>query len=999
MFEFIDFLRQKWSEYSDATGQKGTVIDELAIKPTGLVLADFSNLLSYHVRINDIKNWETMSEDEMDIFGSKFFLPRIVGGIAAGAVRVYFAHKMNLDITDSFRAIGPRGLLYSAVRTGRIDKNSLIVSENGNEFYVDILVNATSAGDSYNREIGEITALSGVSFQYIRVSNIDRVVGGALREDNAAYYNRLRYAINDRSAMNKRSLYAIQKEFIPSISSAYISGPGDKYMTRDYVQAIDLSAATRKANFTGKIPKDNSVKNYAYFGAFPPEAGTEPAAFAGPFSIITAANQPYSIDPIDLLSSDPAYHGFPLQQEATSEMYQGLYFDDFQRNMEVVTKDLLNIADLNLGFNKIASPDASWLIGANARGYGDYGAQNEKNALLLSNIDMVSFSDTTVAFGAGFVEPLVVAKDVLKRTGLRWTGSVQMPTDETDISGTTVQFILGGLERGDSKIDAYSGIGFGIHIRSELETYVGPYPSPVPSNAIIFFSHSQGYAQNQIFASSGDIDPGSGVPLAALGTFGAIKEQATRLAPGEFYSFEFVIYDDLSLSLVFNKTSPIGGNDDTDIFPGMSLSKDVLSAFKAHILNADSNFYGTLAKVTVDSEMRDNTQVINVKDIKVCDITQRSSMGLYMFDVAKLEEPMSIRLRGVGMSYLDGIKTEGHRAYIWDTSRPPVAEAGSSSLANGAWVEIPELSNADGTKDSISNALTTTIQNATPYKVQSRYGLSIAILITTSGKSKMMLQANNELDPDVQAALNVDFLEIKSEPVDVYHSNNKVDINIVAIANGEDFNTSRVTLNKSGDESFFELSKDNGVSTPIVTVDNVYYVDGDGNETAIPPDAYHISRENKALYNSINEVATLSIDGNPYNTVIVEYKSYNGVKSAQDFYDSSERQKVYGDILVKHKRPVFLDLSIIYTGDGTQEDISQQVNNFFNQNQDDLFVTGDLSKFLFESGYVNNIKEPMGIIYNKVNDELVPVSGSVSDKMQITPIEFFRVNSVSAEKL
>jgi len=46
MFNFTAFIRRKWAEVSESTGQKGTVIDELAVKPTGLVMGDFYNTLA-----------------------------------------------------------------------------------------------------------------------------------------------------------------------------------------------------------------------------------------------------------------------------------------------------------------------------------------------------------------------------------------------------------------------------------------------------------------------------------------------------------------------------------------------------------------------------------------------------------------------------------------------------------------------------------------------------------------------------------------------------------------------------------------------------------------------------------------------------------------------------------------------------------------------------------------------------------------------------------------
>ena len=73
MFNFQAFIRRKWAEVSASSGQKGTVIDELAVKPTGLVMADFNNALVQQRQVNNIAEWRNMTEDQLDFFGNKFF--------------------------------------------------------------------------------------------------------------------------------------------------------------------------------------------------------------------------------------------------------------------------------------------------------------------------------------------------------------------------------------------------------------------------------------------------------------------------------------------------------------------------------------------------------------------------------------------------------------------------------------------------------------------------------------------------------------------------------------------------------------------------------------------------------------------------------------------------------------------------------------------------------------------------------------------------------------
>ena len=93
MFDFYSFIRKKWSEYSRASGRKGTVLDDLAVKPSGLLMSDFYNSLVDQRRINNIAEYLSMTDDELDFFGNKFFNPRVEGLTASTYVRVYFDEK------------------------------------------------------------------------------------------------------------------------------------------------------------------------------------------------------------------------------------------------------------------------------------------------------------------------------------------------------------------------------------------------------------------------------------------------------------------------------------------------------------------------------------------------------------------------------------------------------------------------------------------------------------------------------------------------------------------------------------------------------------------------------------------------------------------------------------------------------------------------------------------------------------------------------------------
>ncbi len=151
MFNFQAFIRRKWAEYSASSGQKGTVVDELAVKPTGLVMGDFYNSLVEQRKVNNIANWESMTDEELDFFGNKFFFPRIDGDYTFGNVRVWFDVKQNILFTADSRFVSAGGFKYKVVQPGTISKSSFKVSTDRFAlYYVDVPVIAVSKGNQFN---------------------------------------------------------------------------------------------------------------------------------------------------------------------------------------------------------------------------------------------------------------------------------------------------------------------------------------------------------------------------------------------------------------------------------------------------------------------------------------------------------------------------------------------------------------------------------------------------------------------------------------------------------------------------------------------------------------------------------------------------------------------------------------------------------------------------------------------------------------------------------
>jgi hypothetical protein len=994
MFQFTAFIRKKWSEYSQSSGQRGTMIDELAVKPTGLVLGDFYNTLVKQRRVNDITNWKDMTEDEMDFFGNKFFMPRVVGDYSYGMARIWFDQKKDILLTSSslFSSIG--GLQYRPIQLGVVNSGSFVKSTDRFAlYYVDIPIIAVSKGDAYNLNPGELNQLSGVNFSYKMVSNVEYIRNGLASESNEQYYNRLLYTVNDRSMMNKRSAFARLPEFFPTIRSMYISAPGDRYMQRDLVEAVDISEPKGSVDFLGKTQGENMVKSIAFYQIFPYEAGNVNGSKWNPFSSPTTYQYPITIEPIDMLSTEPAYHGYALNQECEDDKYKGLFFDDLKTYMGIRTNDLFNIDDEQVSINPVVVPSSDWIYGAHGLQKGSFGplADGAKDS------DIIQFVTNQIKVSGGAVNSISVGKDIKKRIGIKMSGSFEWPTVASDSSLTAnsnLQIMVGGIN--SDTVEGYTGIGFGVRVRS---AYVYPDTDPsLPTNASLYFAHCERYGDAQVYATSEDL-----TDHISVGDIGALAEKQFRVEPGQEYEFEFIIYDDLRMTLYLNKVANRISLDPNGIENNVyfRLPSTVLKVYSTELLKQDTtetSHYGTTMKVTLDTQSQDITDTWTIDNLKAFDVSEKRATAMFALNVGALEDPLTLYMRSSGSSAVDGVQSDGYLVYIWDREAKN-AYSGNSELTSGGWTELPEISNPDGSRDATAGLFSTTIDNADRYRVQNRFGNNIFILVTTSGTTRAKSRFSGESEDDVHSILHVDYIKVDSGNVMLYHANNKADYHVTTISNQESLGIVTTVATKQSNESFFELSLDTGFSMPIAEIISISIGSTVSDTQILSQSDYTVVVNNPLLSRSSREKLNVYLNGYNPETITVQYAQYPDIKQIQDFFDGQSFGKVFGNILIRHKNPINLSFTLYYTGAANDGQLTDSIKQYFDQNIDGTFVVKDFVSFLYNSKLVNNVKEPISFNYTRYDSNGNLVSGTFTDRIDATDIEYFQIQSLTVSAL
>ena len=926
----------------------------------------------------------------MDFFGNKFFTPRIYGDFAFGYARIWFDQKVSFEISTNTRFVSSGGLQYQAVQPGFINNGSLLRSTDRFAlYYVDVPIIAVSKGNSYNIDKGNISQIINIDFIYKMVSNPEPIANGSLYETNAQYYTRLQYAVNDRSMMNKRSIYARLPSFFPIIRSMYIASAGDYYMKRDLVDAVDLSNPPQEATFLGKVQGENLVKSIGFYQIYPFEAGNQNAGLWGPFSIATEYDYPLTIEPYDITSQEPAFHGYALNQECTDDMYKGLFFDDYKTFMEVATKDLFNITNENMTITPVLVPSPSWIYGANGMSPSTLGPLADG----VLAIDVLNFSNNLIKICGGALNTISIGKDINKRIGIKLAGSFVWPTISDDTSmalNSNLQLMVGGVN--DNLIDAYTGIGFGIRVTN---SFIPQDQDPtLPPNASIYFAHSEKYGSAQVYLTDEDLSDHS------IGDIGALAETRWRIEPGIEYEFEFIVYDDLRMTLYLRKMDNTIFSDpnEQENTCHFKVPSTLLNVYSTELLNKASTHYGTIMKISLDTESQDPSDQWQINNLRAFDIAEKKATAMFALNVENFESPIVLFLRTMGTSAVNNLFTNGFQAYIWDKEGQSVA-SGTTELTEGSWSELPGISNPDGSRNALAALFQQEIDNIDRYRVQNRFGYNIFILVTTSGTTCLKSRFANETEDDIQSILDIDYIKIGSGLTTSYHANNKADIYLTTLSNSENLVTSLVTLTKEVNESFFEMSVVNGCSMPVIDIVSVTIGSTVNQTQQLANSDYTVVQSNPLLARSAQEKIRIYLNNTDSDSIAVEYTTYPAISNIQDFYNAPTFGKIYGDVLVKHKSPIGLTFTIYYTGQSNDSQVIDSIKTYFDKNIDGVFVVKDLISYLYNQNVVNNIQQPITFSYLRYDEQGNPETGTFTDLFEATDIEFFRIVSLSVHTL
>jgi hypothetical protein len=272
-------------------------------------------------------------------------------------------------------------------------------------------------------------------------------------------------------------------------------------------------------------------------------------------------------------------------------------------------------------------------------------------------------------------------------------------------------------------------------------------------------------------------------------------------------------------------------------------------------------------------------------------------------------------------------------------------------------------------------------------------------LFVTTGTTQLKSRFANEIEDDIHSVLHVDYIKAEGSLVTSYHANNKTDIYLTTLSNAENPVSTSIVLTKESTESFFEMSEANGCNMPVIDIVSVSVGDTVNDTRMLANSDYTVVRPDSLFIRSSKEIVRIYLNNTDSESITIEYTTYPSVSNVQNFFDGTVFGKVYGNILVKHKSPINLSFAIYYAGSTNDLAVINTIKEYFDANIDGAFVVKNMISYLYNQKIVNNIQEPITFSYSRYNESGELETGTFTDQMEATSIEFFRITSITATTL
>jgi len=224
--------------------QEGTTINDLMIKPHGILYQRLVDSIMLIARNQSILAADMMAGQELESFSANYYVTRIRGTLATVTVRIYFDTPTAVLVTPQDIFSSQSGLRFYPRQYIQLTSGEMSMNIEGTKYFVDVPLEAENFGTDWNVASGAITQWLGQPDVVSSLTNLIDAYPGRDEESSEELIARITWTIGNRTLVNEVGIPAIIAESFPEVMRTQVIGADDPEMTRDYFHGVHFYGKT-----------------------------------------------------------------------------------------------------------------------------------------------------------------------------------------------------------------------------------------------------------------------------------------------------------------------------------------------------------------------------------------------------------------------------------------------------------------------------------------------------------------------------------------------------------------------------------------------------------------------------------------------------------------------------------------------------------------------------------------------------------------------------------
>lgn len=230
--------------YPNFDFRRSTALNDLCLNVFAMLVQPLRNELDEMKIAQSLKNYEYMTDDQMNTLLFNLLIFRKEGAVAIGIIRIFFYELSDYNY-DQITFLTNDGLRFKNSFPISITPQNLSgnLTPDGMYFY-DVVCESEETGAEYAIPNNQIVAIEEDLPEIAKTTNPAPFIQGESKETNFEAFQRAQDAVITRTLINEYSIRTVLFNEFPYLRDIKIVGAGDSNMIRDIVEACGQSVHT-----------------------------------------------------------------------------------------------------------------------------------------------------------------------------------------------------------------------------------------------------------------------------------------------------------------------------------------------------------------------------------------------------------------------------------------------------------------------------------------------------------------------------------------------------------------------------------------------------------------------------------------------------------------------------------------------------------------------------------------------------------------------------------